>query len=157
MIPTDFTLSSLNVVRFGADIFGDEELEITLLHFLEMPDSITDLLMMPRESSHLKLVNADFREGISLLRNRYGSQIKKIRTDFMIGNGRRQFKNYLEHHKIDLIVYPENYEMRLPSARSYNPEKLIWNTKFPIKYIKIPHAAIGNLDKGMAGFLLATA
>lgn len=156
LIPTDFTLSSLNVLRFGADAFN-EELTITMLHFMEMPDSITDLLMLPREPSNFNLISPEFREGISLILNRYGSQIKRIRNDFFVGDGRRQFKNYLEHHKIDTIVFPENYTMSMPSKRSYQPEKLIWNTNWPVKYIQIPDTAIATFDKGMAGLLLATA
>lgn len=156
MIPTDFTLNSLNALRFGADAF-DEELTITLLHFMEMPDSISDLLVLPREASNFNFISPEFREGISLILNRYRSQIKRIRNDFFVGDGPRQFKNYLEHHKIDTIVFPENYEFRMPSKRSYNPEKLIWNTKWPVKYIQIPDTAIATLDKGMAGLLLASA
>ena len=156
LIPTDFTLGSLNVLRFGADAFNDE-LTITLLHFMEMPDSITDLLMLPRETSNFNLISPEFREGISLILNRYGSQIKRIRNDYFVGNGRRQFKNYLEHHKIDTIVFPENYKMSMPSKRSYNPEQLIWNTNWPVKYIQIPGTATATLHKGMAGLLLASA
>lgn len=156
LIPTDFTMGSLNVLRFGADAFNDE-LTITLLHFMEMPDSISDLLMLPREASNFNLISPEFREGISLIQNRYGSQIKRIRNDFFVGDGRRQFKNYLEHQKIDSIIYPENYDLKMISKRSYNPEKLIWNTNWPVKYIQIPDTAITTFDKGMAGLLLATA
>ncbi len=156
MIPTDFTVNSLNVLRFGADAFEDE-LQITLLHFMEMPDSITDLLFLSRDTSNFDLISTEFREGVSLILNRYGSQIKRIRNDFFVGDGRRQFRNYLEHQKVDTIVFPENYEFKMPSKRSYNPEKLIWNTKWDVKYIHIPDTAITSLDKGMAGLLLASA
>jgi hypothetical protein len=156
LIPTDFTLGSLNVLRFGADAF-DEELNITLLHFMEMPDSITDLLMLPRDTSVFNIISPEFREGVSLILNRYGSQIKRIRNDFFVGDGRRQFKNYLEHHKVDTIVFPENYALKMPSKRSYNPERLIWNTNWPVKYIQIPDTAIATLETGMAGLLLASA
>ncbi len=157
MIPTDFSIRSLNVVRYAAAQFEKEQLTVTLLHFMEMPDSITDLLMLPRDNSHIKLITPEFREGISLLRNCYPLGIEQIRTDFLIGKGRRLLKNYLEHQKIDSVLLADNYEMKMPSLRSYNPVNLIRRTGCSIVNVQLPLHAISVSDSSMASLLLATA
>jgi hypothetical protein len=157
MIPTDFSIRSLNVVRYAAAHFESEQLKVTLLHFMEMPDSISDLLMLPRDNSHFKLITPEFREGMSLLRNCYPLGVEQIRTDFLIGKGRRLLKNYLEHQKIDSVLLAENYDMKIPSRRSYNPINLIRSTGWSIVNVELPLHAISVADTGMAGLLLATA
>ena len=157
LIPTDFSFRSLNIIRYAAGHFQDEQLKVTMLHFLEMPDSITDLLMMPRESSYFNLETPEFREGKSMLLNRFSSQVAEIRTDFFMGESKRQFKNYLEHQGIETIVFPQNYEMKLASKRSYDPSKLIWRTGWPVLYLDIPYPSIISPEAGISELLLATA
>jgi hypothetical protein len=157
LIPTDFSLRSLNIVRYAASHFQDEPLKVTMLHFLEMPDSITDFLLMPREASFFNLETPEFREGKSILLNRFADQITEIRTDFFIGESKRQFKNYLEHQQIESIVIPQVYEMRMVSKRSYDPSKLIWRTGWPVLYLNIPYPSIISPEAGISELLLATA
>jgi hypothetical protein len=157
LIPTDFSLRSLNIVRYAVDYFQHEKLRVTMLHFLEMPDSISDLLLMPRDTSFFKLETPEFREGKSILLNRFANQIAEVRTDFFVGDSKRQFKNYLEHQKIEKIVQPQNYEINLISKRSYDPAKLIWRTGWPVQYIDIPYPSIISAEAGISELLLATA
>ncbi|HSK12174.1 MAG TPA: universal stress protein [Phnomibacter sp.] len=157
MIPTDLSVRSLNLVRYAVNHFEGQPIKITLLHFMELPGSITDLLMIPRDGAHLRLITPEFREGISLLRNSYGSQIEGIGIDFLQGATRRMLKNYLENRKIDAILFPENYELKMPSKRSIDPSGMIRRCGWPVLSVKISRHQVPVQEESIAQLLLATA
>jgi hypothetical protein len=157
MIPTDFSVRSLNLVRYAFNHFQEEKVRITLLHFMELPGSITDLLMMPREASNLSLITSEFKEGISLLRNSYASKIDSIRIDFLQGAGRRMLKNYLKAQGVDAILFPENYELKMPSKRSIDPTSIIKRSGWPILSVKINRMHTPANEESIAQLLLAIA
>lgn len=157
MIPTDFSVRSLNLVRYAVNHFEAEQVRVTLLHFMELPTSITDLLMLPREASHLSLITPEFREGVSLLRNSYGSQVESIRIDFLQGASKRMLKNYLSSHGIDAILFPENYALKMPSKRSIDPANMIRRSGWPVLSVKINRLPVAAHEESIASLLLATA
>jgi hypothetical protein len=157
MIPTDFSVRSLNLIRYAVNHFQEEKIRVTLLHFMELPGSITDLLMLPREASNHKLITPEFKEGISLLRNSYASKIESIRIDFLQGAGRRMLKNYLKAQGIEAILFPENYELKMPSKRSIDPTTIIRRSGWPVLSVKINRMHSPANEESIAQLLLATA
>jgi hypothetical protein len=132
LIPTDFSEKSLELIRFTANVFADEEIKITLLHVLRMPDSINDLLLLPRHGRHYRLVNPDFRKGYESLQQVYRQTIKHLYVEFLHGDTLQLFRNFLFARHIDAIVYPDNYIYLKPGRDSVDPKDLIRKAGCPV-------------------------
>ena len=55
LIPTDFTLQSLNIIKNAAARFAEERLKIVLFHALHTPGDIQDLLFFMIEWVNLAI------------------------------------------------------------------------------------------------------
>jgi hypothetical protein len=137
LIPTDFSIRSLRVVHGVVERFGGEPLNIVLMHAIQMPSSIMDLMMLSRRSSHTDLITADYKDACEIIRNKYASVIKSLKTEFLIGNGRGVFRNFLLYHNIDVIACAASEEFRKAGENSYNPAELIKKCKYPVHQIPL--------------------
>lgn len=132
LIPTDFSAKSLELIRFTANVFADEEIKVTLLHILRMPEGISDLLLLPRHGKHYRLVTDEFRKGYEDLQKVYRQTIKRLHVEFLYGDTNALFRNFLFAQHIDAIVYPENYQFLKPSKDSVDPKALIRKSGCPV-------------------------
>lgn len=137
LIPTDFSIRSLRVVHGVVERFGGEPLNIVLMHTIEMPGSIMDLMMLSRRSSHYDLITADYKDACEIIKNKYASTIHSLKTEFMIGKGQRLFRNFLLYHNIDAIACAAKDEFRKAGPDSYNPAELIRKSKYPVHHIAL--------------------
>jgi hypothetical protein len=118
LIPTDFTIKSLKLVRAATDRFPGEQLKITLVHAMEPDHSISGLLMMSKRLAAHQLCTQEFTEACEVLRNKYASVLQKIKIEFYHGSTRAYLKNFLEARHIDAIFLPEDYTLKQPSPAS---------------------------------------
>ncbi|NSL88326.1 hypothetical protein [Chitinophaga solisilvae] len=132
LIPTDFSIRSLGYVHSVAAHYPHETVNIIFMHALNMPDSLFDLITYTRNSRHIDLITADFKDGCEIIRNKYASSVHQLKVEFFHGNTRAAFRNFCLAQNIDVIVSPMDHEYHLPSKRSYNPSKLIASSKYPL-------------------------
>lgn len=132
LIPTDFSIRSLRVIHSVVEKFGHEPLTIVMMHALKMPTSIVDLMMLSRRSAHADLITADYKDACEIMRNKYASTIKDLKTEFLFGNTSGVFRNFLQYQNIDVIAYAPKEEFRLAGKDSYDPGKLILKSKYPV-------------------------
>ncbi|WP_212002578.1 hypothetical protein [Chitinophaga sp. HK235] len=132
LIPTDFSIRSLGYVHSVVAQHPNETVNIIFMHALNMPDSLFELITYTRNSRHIDLITADFKDGCEIIRNKYASSVSKLKVEFFHGNTRAAFRNFCLAQNIDLIVLPTDNEYLCPSKRSYNPAKLISSSKYPI-------------------------
>jgi hypothetical protein len=132
LIPTDFSIRSLRVIHSVIEKFGNEKITIVMMHALRMPTSITDLMMLSRRSAHQDLITEDYRDACEIIRNKYASNIKLLKTEFLFGNTSAVFRNFLQYQNIDMIVCADTDEFRLTGKDSYNPAALINKSKYPV-------------------------
>jgi hypothetical protein len=137
LIPTDFSIRSLRVVHGVVERFGGEPLNIVMMHAVQMPTSIMDLMMLSRRSSHQDLITADYKDACEIIRNKYSSTIQSLKTEFLIGNSKGLFKNFLLYNNIDVIVCAAKEEFRKAGENSYNPMELIKKSKYPVHYVSL--------------------
>ncbi|SHK83491.1 hypothetical protein SAMN05444266_101304 [Chitinophaga jiangningensis] len=131
LIPTDFSIRSLGYVHNVVSQYPDELVNVIFMHALRMPDSIFDLVTFTRNSRHIELITADFKDGCEIIRNKYASSIHQLKVEFFHGDTGVAFKNFCLANNIDVIVEPSDLEYNAPSKRSYNPGKLIKKAKLP--------------------------
>ncbi|HVI47216.1 MAG TPA: hypothetical protein VM802_20225 [Chitinophaga sp.] len=156
LIPTDFSIRSLGYVHSVIAMHPHEQVNIIFMHALEMPDSLFDLITFTRNSRHIDLITADFKDGYEIIRNKYSSAIKQLKVEFFHGNTRMAFRNFLLAQNIDVIMLPEDHDYNAPSARSYNPEKLIRKCKYPFVNIQLLKSRPMAEKATISALLLAT-
>jgi hypothetical protein len=93
IIPSDFTLSSLNIIPALVERYPDQKFNISLVHFLQLSDSISDLLLLSRRSKEYQLISQEFYNECTILKAQYPEQIMSLNPDFFYGNDQRYFKH----------------------------------------------------------------
>ncbi|SEO19573.1 hypothetical protein SAMN05192574_10631 [Mucilaginibacter gossypiicola] len=136
IIPSDFALSSLNIIPVLAERYPKQKLNISLVHFLQLSDSISDLLLLSRRSREYQLISDEFYAGCTMLKNDYEDQIENITPDFFYGNTVAVFKNYLEERETDLIAMPENHNYARLTPNSFDPSILMQRSGYKIVTLK---------------------
>jgi len=121
LIPTDFTIESLNVVKsFLSKSNKESTYDIILLHSVHLNDSITDLLFFSRIDTINSLTNRQFNDACDIIKNKYASQINSIRKDIFTGINQASFNNYIEANRVDEAFIPANYKLNLSSKKSFD-------------------------------------
>lgn len=111
LIPTDFTLPSLNMVKDAASRFAGQRLNIVLFHALYMPTDIQDLLFLPTRIPYEKITE-DFRHACTVIKKKNSDVISQINFRYMYGSTNAVFRNFIEANKIDAIFMPEHIVLK---------------------------------------------
>lgn len=130
LVPTDFSIESLNVVKsfLGAEQ-GECAYNILLVHGVRLSDSITDMLFFSRMSLIEALRPQSFEEACRVIKNKYASQVTAIRSDIFTGTTQAAFNNYLQGNRIQEIYVPSTYTLTLKDQRSFDIMPFITNCK----------------------------
>lgn len=131
LIPTDLTLSSLNVIQYALHQFQGYAFNITLLHVLPLPDAISDLLLISRTEEELP---SEFNIAIERLINLFPVRIANIKVEHQYGLSASILSQIMEHKEIDLVLYTK------PSFKSgFNQQNHVWKvldeSEHPVVYI----------------------
>lgn len=152
LIPTDFTIGSLQAVHAAVAAFPEEQIRISLLHLLEMPNGIGDLLMRAVRKEPTHLATSDFQKACEIILNKYGQRIHKMEAVFRYGSTRAYVQNMLEGLKIDTIVLDPEYKLSLPHSGSIKMVPLLKKSGYPIvemapssKTRSMAHVSFGSL------------
>src|ERR1051325_8940830 len=95
LIPTDFSIASLSLLKVALDEHSGENLDIVFVCGYRLSDSITDLLFHSPSKILAKLESEDFREACAVLRNRPGSRILSIRKMLFTGKTASAFNRFV--------------------------------------------------------------
>lgn len=125
LIPTDFTIGSLQTVHAAVVHFPDEQVKISLLHLLEMPNGIGDLLLRAVRKEPTHLISADFQKACEIIRNKYGQKILQMDVLFRYGSTKHYVQNLLEGLEVDAIVLDPETKLGSPHASSVDMYPLL--------------------------------
>ena len=125
VIPSDFSLHSLDCIPTLLERYKNERFTILVLHVFCMSDSITDLLLLSRRNKDDEYISAAFRNRCRQLEWEYGDQIQSIEVKCFYGSTMAVLKNFLDGNHIDLIVYPEKYAFKKLNKFSFDPAQLL--------------------------------
>lgn len=125
LIPSDFTVQSLNYLASLLPQVASERLNILLVHAFAMPDSLVDLMLLSRRNEENEYVSAEFQKHCQQWEKAHRDRIHSIRVKCFYGSTKALFKNFLEGHRIDLIAYPKQYPYKNLCKTSVDLTKLI--------------------------------
>ncbi|GAB2466511.1 hypothetical protein GCM10011375_32770 [Hymenobacter qilianensis] len=133
VIPTELTLYSLNLVKHALTLLKGETCEIILLHHTPLPDSITELLLLPREADKAREPDAEFKKALERLKKSYALEIHSIRVVHLCCDTSLTIKNFVIDNQIDLIMSPVS--LTNPSEAMRHFSSLVQDIPFPVLYI----------------------
>ncbi len=136
LIPTDFSIESLNLVKYAAESATSERINILLTHGLRLSDSILDLLFFSRNQTISKLTNDDFNAACKILLNKYQTQVDSLSIDFFSGFTRSAFQNFLEAHKVHEILIPKSYVLNNTTTKSFDLLPFIKSSSYQVNEVQ---------------------
>lgn len=130
LIPTDFSISSLNILKeFLKKDNGADRYDVLLTCGYHLSESITDLLFFSKHKI-LRSLNTDaFMDAISIIRNKYDNSLNSVNVDLFSGAVQSTFDDYLEGNKIDSIVYGADSRFTRTVKRSFDLSGMIQKAK----------------------------
>ncbi len=136
LIPTDFTIESLNTVK-GAfqQNHEDEKLNLILVYSAFLSDSITDRLFFSKENYLTSLQSEKFREACQILLNTYTSRVHSFRIELFSGFRQQAFVNFLEANAVDEVFVPATYALKLTTPRSFDSLRYFQKCSLPLTSI----------------------
>ena len=125
LIPTDFSLASLNAVTALIKKHPEQKFNIFLVHFLSLSDSISDLLMLSRRNREYQHISPEFEQQVNAFRQCHPQNIIRIHAEFFYGNTVAVLKNYLEARDITTIAALHDHTYLKLTKNSIDPTLLM--------------------------------
>ncbi len=154
VVPTDFSIRSLNIITGLAEKKLLQNASIILVHSLDMPTSMQDLLFVSRtRRENQQLISRHFSEACEVIRNKYSSMISSIRIQFLYGNSSRVFRNFLQASKAELVAFSSTCNYRSVSRNSVDMLPFIRKSSFPSVEILVAQRSGLSHSKAIADLL----
>jgi len=131
LIPTDFSIESLNLFKAAVQPGSTGQVHIVFLHAVYGSNSVMDLLFNSQRKIHESLITENFRNGCTIIRNKFSSSIATDRIEFFSGTTQAAFRNFLEGNNITEIFIPKNYKFKKASSLSFDPMPMIRRSHLP--------------------------
>ena len=134
LIPIDFTIESLNTVKHALAKHSAESINVLLLHSRHLSDSIPELLFYSKYDEMENLRTPAFEEALTILKNRFESNIKLLIIDVFHGFTAAAYASFAESRKVHVAYVPKSYSLKT-EGNSFNPVPLIKRSGLP--YIEV--------------------
>lgn len=125
IIPTDFSLRSLEPLRAAVTHFAGEPLTVTLMHLLEPPTDILDGLRVAYRAEDKPAVPRAFTLALESVTAVHKDQIHAVKVGTWYGSTTVLARNLLEHLGIDAVVFDPHMPFDLPAPHSIDPRPLL--------------------------------
>lgn len=135
LIPTDFTVESLNSVRLVLEDHPLESVSILLVCPVHLPESTVELLFFEPRKKVQELMSAEFKDGLAILRNRFSDQLTSLRVELFHGMNASAFSNFLEAFIVDEIVVPSSYKLK-KVKNGFDLDPFIKKSQNPVREVK---------------------
>jgi hypothetical protein len=124
LIPTDFNVESAKIIDAFIITQKTEAVKLIFVHAFKLSDSISDMLMLSRRSRDYEIVSDEFYTVLNQYKTKYQNQIKTIAIEYFYGSTVVAFKNFIEAHQVDTIIYPTVYNFCPINKYSIDPRVL---------------------------------
>lgn len=138
LIPTDFSIKSLNIIHAVAKKFEGEKVRISLFHLL-LPVFDMTQLFRSRRNMHMEMISDEFFEALQILQNRYNSTISNINIEFGVGSTTFYLSNLLTGLKIDLVIVYSDMDYKYTGNRSIDPVPLLKKVGVNMQAVEFNH------------------
>ncbi len=139
LIPTDFTIESLNLYKHVIQT-AEVDSHVIFVHCLSPSESMIDLLFVGNDTLLSRMMGRDFKEACAILRNKSGFNRMTDSIELFKGKTIAAFRNFLDGLNVEEIVAPSSYRFQRPSRRSIDPMPFIRESLRPVVEVEWPHS-----------------
>lgn len=132
VIPTDFSIASLQSVHDVMRFYPDQKVKITLLHLIRMPHAIGDLLFRLRRIQHQYPVPESFGQACEVMQHKYNDRLTSIKPLIQYGTSAGYLENLLEGISADAVFLQPEYALGLPFDESIPMTPLLRRCQFKV-------------------------
>tara|TARA_Y100000782_G_scaffold92838_1_gene102471 strand:- start:4440 stop:4928 length:489 start_codon:yes stop_codon:yes gene_type:complete len=124
LIPTDFTIKSLTMVRDVVEQTKLNNINFILVHGVRPPSSTSELLFYSKRKLIETMTSPAFKSCCALIINRYPEKVSSIWPDILSTQHAAGFENYLDKVKPKETYIP-SHALELPHERSFDVMSLL--------------------------------
>lgn len=145
LVPTDYSIRSLHILKHALNSSDTDPLEIVFVTGIILQDSITQLLFFSKRAVIDSLISNEFREACQIIHNRYASRITAMRFEIFTGFTQAAFNNFLEANRITEI-YVSGNSLNYGS-RCFDPKPYMQKSPIPkvvVSWPETPESSLPN-------------
>ena len=147
LLPTDFSIESLNVLKhYLQKNSKDTLLDVVLVHGQTLSDSISELLFFSKYRMLKELNIEHFEDAVKILQNKYDSKLRNVHIDIFTGHNQSAFENYLTGNKIDEIVLSEQLSFKQHNKKSFDITRFALKADIPVTKLNCDQEVSSNAD-----------
>jgi len=136
LLPSDLSVQSLWPIKKIAENHNSPELlTIHVVHLLEMPTSIADLLLLSRSKRTDNSLPHFFRDALQILQSKFNPEQIKIKFEFVYGSTHRALSNLMDVRRIEQVLILDGYKYQFADKDSVNFIGFFKKIKTPVVYI----------------------
>lgn len=124
LVPTDFSVQSLQLVHEIVKKNPQQKISIFLVHMIHVPGDATDLLFTKKHHLYAQVPHK-FSQAIEMLKNKYASRIAWMGLEFYYGSTAGVLNDIIESRKIQEVFVFDDYTYGTPLKQSVNMIKLL--------------------------------
>jgi hypothetical protein len=109
ILPTDFSIGSLQPVHEVMQYHRHDVVRISLLHLVDIPSGIGDLLFRLRRMDERFPIPQPFNDACEILANRYDSRLTGITPVIRYGSTAGFLENLISGLKADVVYYQDGF------------------------------------------------
>lgn len=138
MIPTDFSVPSLQLVEYAILNYPNTLLDIVLVHGYRPPTTKWEAINFSPIREINKLSGESFCRAKNQLCREHKGELGNLRVELFTGHNSMAFKNFMEQHQLEEAVVPANRFLMCSGTRSFDVTPLIKKNMPQVVEISMP-------------------
>jgi len=125
VIPTDFTVESLQLIEYAFLNFLDTKLDIVLVAGFKLPDTRWKIAHF-REGKQIKnLLSEEFNEAKRIIELQHKEDIENINFELFTGVNLFAFQDFIEQCQVTDAIIPKNNSLHSSNRKWFDTTKFI--------------------------------
>src|SRR5690606_18087174 len=100
LVPTDFHVESLNVLKLALSSSHDDKVKVILMYSVDLGNSFQDLIFYSPQKIIGSAVKPEFQDALAILKNRFEKTIDMLLIDVFHGYSNHAFINFAKAKKV---------------------------------------------------------
>lgn len=149
LIPTDFCVESLNVLKFALDQSSEYTVNVTLLYAGLPGNALTDLFFYSQRDVIKDLTHPEFEQALAIIRNCYENCLGSLNIQLLQGNNQAALEGLVRRNNISEFYVPRDYQMS-EQPGSFDPLPLMRSYPIPVHEVAWTHSSDQNGQNHLA-------
>ena len=145
IIPTDFTVESLQLIEYAILNFPKRKLDITLVYGFKLPDTKWGLVHFSERGEIKKLTTEAYANAKNVFEREHSDAIGRLDIKLFTGCNSMAFQNFIELLDVHDAIVPTGNFLNFNNSKCFDPTRFI--RKSIVNVIEIPTDTSRELQK----------